>query len=609
MKKLIILLSIFIPLILYGQNDETYIEALPEETSANDTGIIIFETDSTYKITKSNFLKSTTDMISDSTDWYTDTDDTVRTKNDNPVSVSSARVANLAATVAKILDSLGLYEDDGVFTIGKSDYTDMYSWNLDGDTLKLYNHSNAANQIKYYTEDVQFSGAIRTVKNAENGGYAEITSLASSIMLPGFWTVSESGDKGLYLLSECYDNSQTEYGDAAFYMNARQSDASELTGGNLVEFANGQNTKAYIDFNGSIVSVQNSSSNGYLSNRSSSGSLMLPAIWASSESDATGFNILAFPDDTTSGFTTAGVHVNVRKNDASDVTKGNLLQISNNSTAHYQIDHEGYSRFIRNPRSFSEYTTGGDNDPIVSVGKLGNQEANLSFNMNYRTGVHKLYDTTQNAFWLFMNNRWAGLQFAVDTTNSIGDIWSNSSRSFYPFAVDSAGRFAINIQKGYTYGDENLYVNGKATITDTVNALAFVADGTGTTYADYVFEDDYNLLSFEKQVEYWKKNKSLPALHNKGMSKKGISLSNVAARTEGAIEELEKLYLYVAQQDSVIRSLTYQIQSTTGADNKTSKWIYIVLLVLFIVIGYQSGQIQRIKNKATELCIKRLRQN
>ncbi len=104
------------------------------------------------------------------------------------------------------------------------------------------------------------------------------------------------------------------------------------------------------------------------------------------------------------------------------------------------------------------------------------------------------------------------------------------------------------------YGEfDNDYLKFNA---DSVIVTGFIrADSLVTefnSYADYVFADDYNLSTFEEQVEYWNANNSLPALskHSK----------NVSRRLEHAVEELEKAYLYMEQQQNKIEELEQQNQ-------------------------------------------------
>lgn len=74
---------------------------------------------------------------------------------------------------------------------------------------------------------------------------------------------------------------------------------------------------------------------------------------------------------------------------------------------------------------FHNASTGGH----VSVGLLGGSpEANLSYNMDYTTRVHKYYDSTKNATWLALNaNAW-GIQYAP-AGSTANDMWYGTGGS------------------------------------------------------------------------------------------------------------------------------------------------------------------------------------
>ena len=83
--------------------------------------------------------------------------------------------------------------------------------------------------------------------------------------------------------------------------------------------------------------------------------------------------------------------------------------------------------------SQTEYTRTGSNFK-VSVGYLGNPEANLSANMDYTNSVHNYYDNTRAALWLALApgsgdaGAWA-VQYAPSGLAS--DIWTNSPFPYY----------------------------------------------------------------------------------------------------------------------------------------------------------------------------------
>ena len=80
--------------------------------------------------------------------------------------------------------------------------------------------------------------------------------------------------------------------------------------------------------------------------------------------------------------------------------------------------------------TFIEFFKGNDSGSAVKtarvgVGYYGATEVNLVNNMDYTTGVHKYYDTTLNAHWLYMGTgNGFGLQFVPANNPNTGDIFN-----------------------------------------------------------------------------------------------------------------------------------------------------------------------------------------
>lgn len=98
--------------------------------------------------------------------------------------------------------------------------------------------------------------------------------------------------------------------------------------------------------------------------------------------------------------------------------------------------------------------------------------------------------------------------------------------------------------------------------TDTLFLIETVAKVKGQLYADsiyttkagawadYVFSEDYQLPTFQQQMNYVRENNHLPAL--KPPEGKYF---NPQRRMEGIVEELEKAYLYIEQLEKRILKL------------------------------------------------------
>lgn len=64
-----------------------------------------------------------------------------------------------------------------------------------------------------------------------------------------------------------------------------------------------------------------------------------------------------------------------------------------------------------------------------SVGALGSFEMNLSTNMNYADNTHRLYDKSQDAYWLALGTHGLFLQYAP-ATDFAGNVWDHGGNQY-----------------------------------------------------------------------------------------------------------------------------------------------------------------------------------
>lgn len=86
-----------------------------------------------------------------------------------------------------------------------------------------------------------------------------------------------------------------------------------------------------------------------------------------------------------------------------------------------------------------------------SIGALGSFEMNMSANMNYADGVHRLYDKTKSAYWLALSTQGLFMQFSppIDTN---GDVWDESGKKY---------AFVLTMTEASFRGDVKPLDNGK----------------------------------------------------------------------------------------------------------------------------------------------------
>lgn len=116
---------------------------------------------------------------------------------------------------------------------------------------------------------------------------------------------------------------------------------------------------------------------------------------------------------------------------------------------------------------FWDGRTSGGGKLRVSMGMLGQPEANMSCNMDYTTRVHKYYDSTQNAIWTAITPiRGAfAVQYAPKglphTSSPDYDIWY-ASGARYNFWADTAKAFVPDrFGAGTSSPQERIHANGK----------------------------------------------------------------------------------------------------------------------------------------------------
>ena len=138
---------------------------------------------------------------------------------------------------------------------------------------------------------------------------------------------------------------------------------------------------------------------------------------------------------------------------------------------------------------------------------------------------------------------------------------------FNPVATSNTTRSAVSIGYG---SNEYLRVNqdGKVRIASEVSDLAtpsgyrlFVQDGiltekvkvaikSTTNWADYVFENDYNLMPLKEVENFIKENKHLPNVPSANdMVTNGLDVAQTDAKL---LEKIEELTLYTINQENEI---------------------------------------------------------
>jgi len=132
---------------------------------------------------------------------------------------------------------------------------------------------------------------------------------------------------------------------------------------------------------------------------------------------------------------------------------------------------------------------------------------------------------------------------------------SNKFGNYYMFLTDT-GKVSIGLDPntaGTYSGNFKLYV-ADGIMTEKVK----VTLRSSSDWSDYVFEDNYELLSLEEVESHIEKNGHLPNVPSaEEVAKEGIDVAKMDAKL---LEKIEELTLYLIEQQKQIKKLNAQVQ-------------------------------------------------
>lgn len=94
---------------------------------------------------------------------------------------------------------------------------------------------------------------------------------------------------------------------------------------------------------------------------------------------------------------------------------------------------------------------------------------------------------------------------------------------------------------------------------------------TGSITPDYVFEPDFELESIAAHAEFMWREKHLPAVPAARANGEGKGVVDLGARSQGALEELEKAHIYIEQLHQRIQAKEDQLAQLTGMLDRVSE--------------------------------------
>ncbi len=197
----------------------------------------------------------------------------------------------------------------------------------------------------------------------------------------------------------------------------------------------------------------------------------------------------------------------------------------------------------------------GTNSNLYNDG--GSYNVIIGYNAGYGSSSH---NKSSNIF--------IGYQSGYNETGSNKLYIENSSSSspliygeFDNDIVGINGRLGVNTMT--PSADAQLHVNGNAIIEGTLYTDGKIWSEevevvSSVTWPDYVFENDYSLMTIADLEKFIKTNGHLPEIPKAEEAEQGIKLGEMNAKL---LKKIEELTLYMIQQEKRIKELEERIKN------------------------------------------------
>ncbi len=182
------------------------------------------------------------------------------------------------------------------------------------------------------------------------------------------------------------------------------------------------------------------------------------------------------------------------------------------------------------------------NESGKAIALLG-ENKDIEFHIGHATG------TSYGFYWRYVGTRFGNL-------NDL-ELWSQNlegdDKLIYQIHQDGNLKFGQKVGIGCEGGTNNYALAVKGII-----GCGEVIVENVTGWADFVFEDDYNLMPLQELDSYIQENKHLPEIPTtEEVKENGISVGEMNAKL---LQKIEELTLYIIEQDKKIETQNKRIE-------------------------------------------------
>jgi len=240
----------------------------------------------------------------------------------------------------------------------------------------------------------------------------------------------------------------------------------------------------------------------------------------------------------------------------------------------HRLTVNGVTQIQRDPNHFFNILVDTNDNGYINLGGASLSTNRIGFQINSQTKMSILQNGNVGIGTNTPNQKLTVrgvMQSEKDANNYLRFFVNSSNEGFFDLesqAISKSLFFRINGSKKMTIKD-NGYVGIGTTIPTSkltvhggdfntnygniiVNNGSFIDDGVPV--ADYVFSEDYNLISIEEQGLLMTKNKHLPKVDSEKQIKEA-GFYDMAIRREQILEEVEKAHLYIQQLNEIMKEI------------------------------------------------------